>query len=230
MSTDRRTAALAGALYLVTHVTSVTAVLLYGPMIDDDAWLAGDGPGTAQLAGALLDVVLALAVVGTALLLHPLLRRPAPGGALAYVALRTLEAGVILIGACAVIALVALRAAGDADGPAGLALRGLYSATFLVGPGLVVGVHTVVLAAVLWRLRAVPRWIPALGVVGAVLVTVSNLTVLLGVQGEVTTARALAAVPIFAWELGLAVTLLARGLRLPARASGASSPREAVPA
>ncbi|WP_062287772.1 DUF4386 domain-containing protein [Demequina phytophila] len=230
MTTARRMAGAAGALYLVTHVTSVAAVMLYGGMITDDAWLTGDGSGAPQLLGALLDVVLALAVVGTALFLHPLLRRDAPVGARAYVALRGLEAGVILIGAVSVIALVALRDAGEAGGAAGIALRELYSGTFLVGAGLVVGVHTVVLATVLWRLRAVPRWIPALGIAGAILVTASNLTVMFGLQGEITTARSLAAVPIFVWEISLAITLLTRGLRLPARATAASSPREAVDA
>ncbi|WP_062299664.1 DUF4386 domain-containing protein [Demequina maris] len=230
MHTDRRLAALAGALYLVTHVTSVGAVILYGPMVTDDAWLAGTDPGTPQLVGALLDVALAVAALGTGLFLFPLLRRHARVGSLSYVTLRGLEAGVILIGATAVVALVALRDAGEAAGAAGLALRELYSGTFLVGAGLVVGVHTVVLASVLWRLRAVPRWIPAVGIAGAVLVTASNLTVMFGLQGEVTTARSVAAIPIFVWEISLAITLLARGLRLPAEAPAASSSREAVAA
>jgi len=230
MTPDRRTAALAGAFYLVTHVTSVAAVILYGGMVDDDAWLAGTGATAPQLVGALLDIVLAVAVVGTALALLPLLRSHARIGGPAYLTLRALEAAVILVGAASVVALVGLRDAGLADGAAGVALRELYSATFLVGAGLVVGVHTVVLAVVLWRLRAVPRWIPALGVVGAILVTASNLTVMVGLQGEITTARSLAAVPIFLWEISLAATLIVRGLRLPATSAAASSPRAPVAA
>ncbi|MDN4479280.1 DUF4386 domain-containing protein [Demequina sp. SYSU T00039] len=217
MSRPRRTAALAGAFYLLTHLTSVAAVILYGPMVADDAWLAGSDGGGPQLLGALLDIVLAVAVVGTALCLLPLLRAHAPLGGPAYLVLRVLEAAVIVVGAASVAALVSLRDAGLADGGAGVALRELYSATFLVGAGLVVGVHTVVLAVVLWRLRAVPRWIPVLGVVGSALVTASNLTVMFGLADEVTTARSLAAIPIFLWEISLAITLIVRGLRLPAR-------------
>ncbi|MDN4483084.1 DUF4386 domain-containing protein [Demequina lignilytica] len=216
MSLPRRTAALAGVFYLLTHVTSVAAVVLYGPVVTDDAWLAGPDGGGPQLLGALLDIVLAVAVVGTALCLLPLLRTHAPLGGPAYLVLRGLEAAVILVGAASVAALVSLRDAGLADGGAGVALRELYSATFLVGAGLVVGVHTVVLAVVLWRLRAVPRWIPVLGVVGSALVTASNLTVMFGLADEVTTARSLAAIPIFLWEISLAITLIVRGLRLPA--------------
>lgn len=221
MSRSRRQAALAGVFYLITHVTSVAAVILYGPMVTDDAWLAGSDAGAPQLLGAMLDIALAVAVVGTALCLLPLLRPHAPIGGPAYLALRGLEAAVILVGAASVVALVGLRGAVLADDAAGVALRELYSATFLVGAGLVVGVHTVVLAVVLWRLRAVPRWIPAVGVIGAVLVTASNLTVMLGGGDEVTLARSLAAVPIFVWEISLAITLIVRGLRLPAPAGAA---------
>jgi hypothetical protein len=216
----RRPATLAGVLYLVTHVTSVGAVLLYGPMLTDPAWSGAGTSARPQQLGALLDVVLALAVVGTAVVLHPLLRTVAERGATAYVALRTLEAGAIVLGASAVVALVGVRGdAGAGAAAAGDALLGLYEAAFLV-MGLVVPVHTVVLALLLRRHRLVAAWVPLVGLVGAVVVGASNVATLLGLQDQVSAAATLAALPVFAWEVALAVTLLVRGLRLPVARSG----------
>jgi hypothetical protein len=213
MTTVRQQSALVGALFLVTHVTSVGAVVLYGPMLDGGTWLTQDGEGTRQLAGALLDVILAVAVIGTGLALLPLLRDKARGSAAAYLMFRAAEAAVILAGTAAVIALVWLRSAGQAGAEAGAMLLELYRAAFLVGPGLVIGVNTVVLALALRRHRLVPGWIPVLGLIGAPLVVLSNLAVMFGVQEQVSQTAMLAAVPIFAWEISLAVYLLARGIR-----------------
>src|SRR6188474_2068080 len=102
MSTTRRQSVLVGVLFLVTHVTSVGAVILYGPMLTSGEWLSASGPGTAQLVGATLDIALALAVVGTGLAFVPLLRERAPQAGLAYAMLRATEAAVILAGAVAV--------------------------------------------------------------------------------------------------------------------------------
>lgn len=214
MATYRRPGALAGAMYLLTHVTSVGAVVLYGTMLTDEAWGEGGGSALPQQLGALLDVVLAVAIVGTAVALYPHVRRRSQTGAIAYVGLRTLEAGVAAVGAVMVMAAVQMRDVGQADVAAGLVET--YAWAFFVGPGLVVGVHTVVLAAVLRRHALVPQWITWLGLVGATLVTASNLLIFFGLQDQVSVTASLAAVPIFAWEISLALFLILKGLRLPA--------------
>lgn len=220
MRTDRNLAAVAGLLYLLTHLTSVWAVVLYGGAATATAGLPDR---THVLAGALLEVVLAAAVVGTSVALYPLVRPHGPAAAAAYVGLRTLEASVILAGVVALLPVVA--APGAVAGP-GLpdetarALLLVHDWTFVVGPGLVCPINTVVLAWVLWRRRLVARWIPLLGLVGGPLIGGVNLAVTYGL----TAAIPAAALPIFAWEVSLAVHLLVRGLRpVPARPAGLSA-------
>ena len=150
----RRTTIAAGVLYFVTHVTSVAALVLYGPVLNDADYIVGSGPDTRILVGGLLEVILACAVVGTAVALYPIVKRHSPGGALGYAALRTLEAATILAGVVTVLAVVTLRqryaGAAGTDAAAltlaGQALVAVHDWTFLIGPGLVVGVNTVVLA------------------------------------------------------------------------------------
>lgn len=214
-----RPGAVAGVFYLITHLTSVGAVALYGPLLTDDAWLASGADGSPQLVGAMLDVILAAAIIGTGVVLYPWLRRLAPAAAFGYAALRTAEAAVVLVGAAAVMAAIKLASATEGvssgDGPgATSALIELYRQAFTVGPGLIVGVHTVLLAITLRKHALVAGWIPWLGLVGAPLVTVSNLAIIFGLQDQVAPTALLAAVPVFAWEISLAIFLIARGLKV----------------
>lgn len=222
MSQSRRTAVIAGSLYLVTHVTSIAAVVLYGgSALDPNAAL---GSRTAVLSGGLLEVVLALAVVGTGVALFPLLRSFAPGLSIAYVALRTLEASVILTGVVVLLPVVARPATSGSPGLSPGVVDGLrliHDWTFLVGPGLVVPIHTVLLATLLWRHRLVPRFVPILGFVGAPIIAAMNVGVLYGafpVQPALT-------LPIWAWEVSLAIVLITRGIRPAPPADGVPLPR-----
>lgn len=215
MKSTRRAARTAGVLFVITHVTSVPAAVLYGAVLAPGGELSARGE-TAVLVAALLEVVLALGVVGTAVVLYPLVRRPHEGLALGYVALRALEAGVILVGVVAVLAVVATPGPGEVrDG-----LLAVHDATFLVGPGLVcAGGNTLVLAWLLYRSGQVPRFIPVLGLVGGPLVAAANAGELLGLHGGLAGVAGLLVVPIFAWEVCLAVHLITRGLRPAVRTS-----------
>lgn len=220
MSPSRSTAAVAGALYFVTHLTSVAAVALYGGSgFDPTAPLAGRTP---VLVGGVLEVILAAAAVGTAIALYPLIRDRSAAVAAGYLGLRTLEAGVILTGVVVLLPAVARPATQAAPGLDGDLVSGLHLIhdwTFLVGPGLIVPIHTVLLAALLWRTRLTPRFIPALGLVGGPLVGLMNLGVLFGI----TEVLPVAVVPVFAWEIALAGYLIVRGL------GESSSPRRTDP-
>jgi hypothetical protein len=177
----RKTAVVAGVLYLVTHVTSIAALALYK---SDQVRL-----------GALLEVILALAIVGTAVTLFPVVKPWGEGIALGYVGLRTLEAAVICTGIVSILA----------------AEQAMHDWTFLVGPNFVLGTNTVLLAYLMFKSRLVPRYIGVLGLIGGPLVFASAVAVLFGLYDQVSTLGALTAVPVFAWELTLAFTLIVKG-------------------
>ncbi len=168
----RRLAIAAGILYLVTHVTSIAAVALYQPLVGSTDYVTAPGSDSGVILGALLDVILALAVVGTSVALYPVVKRKAQAAALGYVGLRTLEAGLITVGVVSLLTVVTMRqiAAPGADAATllmvGEALVGMYDWAFLVGPNLVLATSTVLLAQVMFRTRLVPRWIGMLGLVG----------------------------------------------------------------
>ncbi|GAA2244138.1 DUF4386 domain-containing protein [Herbiconiux moechotypicola] len=233
-----RLARLAGVLYLLTFVTSIPALALKTPLLTDPASAAAAGP--ARWAG-LLEIVLALACVGTAVALYPLTSRVAPAAALGFVASRVLEGALVLVGVMALLALAAAAtASGAADADTGTAaaaaadplagaLVALHDQAFLLGPGLLPAVNAVLLGGVLWRGRLVPRIIPLVGLIGAPVLAASAVASLFGVLPQVSPLAGLAALPIALWELAIGLWLTFRGLRLsaasPTGTTGTSAPR-----
>ncbi len=213
----RRLATAAGVCFLVTHVASIGGLVLYGPVLHDPGYITGPGPDTRVLLGAFFEVVLALAVVGTALALFPVARRYGEGAAVGYLGLRTLEAAVIGVGIVGLLAVVTLRgqppqgAEADTLRAVGRALVAVHDRTFLLGPNFVLGANTALVAYLMYRSRLVPRPIAVLGLVGGPLIFASAAAVLFGAYAQLSVWGSLAAVPVFAWELALAVRLIAKG-------------------
>jgi hypothetical protein len=229
----RSLAIVTGVCFLVTHVTAIASPALNGLALSSTASSTGTDT-QLQLAG-LLEVILALAVVGTAVALYPVARRWNEGAALGYVGLRTLEAGVIAVGVVPLLTLVTLRqstaGAVDAGAPAvlGDTLVMFYKWTLLIGPGLICAANTVVMAYVLFSSHLVPRFIPVLGLIGGPLIIIITLIRMFGGVDQLPPWGALAVIPIFAWEVSLALWLITRGFRQPALASlTAVTPVQAV--
>jgi Domain of unknown function (DUF4386) len=215
MDSLRNTALVAGALYLITFATSIPARVLFGPVKDPNYIL---GPGVADtqvLFAGLLDVMLALACIGTAVALYPVVKRQNEGVALGFVGSRTLEAAIIVTGVIALLSVVTLRQAGaGADAlVAGQALVAVYDWAFLFGPGFMACVNALLLGSLLYRSGLVPRIIPLVGLTGAPLLFASDLAIMFGLWEQVSLPAGIATVPIALWEVSLGVYLVVKGFK-----------------
>ena len=214
MTATRRTALIAGLLYLLTFVASFAALPLLAPVLDDPLFVVTPGPTSGVLAGGLLDLVNAAACVGTAVVLYPVVRRWGPAGALGFVASRLLEAAIIAIGVISLFAVVTLRldaADPEAELVVAQALVAVRNWTFLLGPGLMPGINALLLGVLMLRSGLVPRLIPVLGLVGAPLHLASVLATVFGVNEQLSVPSAIAVAPIVLWELFLGLWLSIRG-------------------
>jgi hypothetical protein len=72
--------------------------LLYLPVVDHANYIVGAGADHSIELGALLEMILIIANVGTAVVLFPILKRQNEGLALGYVAARLVECTFIAIG------------------------------------------------------------------------------------------------------------------------------------
>ena len=218
MSPERKLAIATGVLFFITHVTSIAAIVLYQPVLNHPGYVLGNGAANSRiLLGGLLEVILAAAVVGTAVTLYPVVSRHNKALAMGYVGLRTLEAGIIVTGIASLLAVVTLQhdLAGTAANAAALttvakALVAVHNWTFILGPGLVCGLNTAVMAYALYRSKLVARFIPVLGLIGGPLVFAANVAGMFGVPRY---DLGVCVVPVFAWEVSLAIFLITKGFR-----------------
>ena len=213
MSPLRRTAILAGALYLLTFV-SIPTLALYGP-VHDSKYIVGPGPDTGVIVGAILEMIVALAGIGTAVVLFPVVKRQNEAVALGLVGSRVLEAATIFVGVACLLSVVSLRQAGA--GAAGLvtaqALVALYDRMFLVGQSVMPAVNGLLLGSLLYQSRLVPRVLPLLAFIGAGLLVASDLGVLFSFWGQRSSVAGLLALPIALWEFSLGVYLVVKGFK-----------------
>ena len=218
----RRTALVVGVLFIITYVTSIAAkFVFYAPVLDDPGFIVGGGGGdSAVLWGAVNELVLIIANIGTAVVLFPVLKRQSEALALGFVTARVMESVFIAVGILSMLTIVTLRQdyAGTADNGAlatvGDALVVLQEWTFNLGPGFVVGVgNGIILGYLMYRSRLVPRGMAWLGLVGGPLIVLSGTAVVLGVIEAGSTWHNVAVVPEFLWELSLGLYLIVKGFR-----------------
>jgi hypothetical protein len=213
MDPRRRTALVAGICYLATFV-SIPSLALYGA-VRERGYVTGPGPDTAALVAGVLEMIVALACIATAVVLYPVVKGQNQGAALGFVAVRVLEAGAILAGVVAVLSIVTLRRAGaGADAVvASQALVAQYDLFFLFGQSYLPAVNALLLGSLLYRSRLVPRILPVLGLIGAPLLVVGTTGVLFDLWDRVSAVTLLGVLPIAVWELSLGVWLVVRGFR-----------------
>ena len=220
MDSTRKTALVAGVFYLITFV-SIPTLALYGPVKNHRDWILGSGGHTALLVGGFLEVIVALAGIGTAVTLYPVVKRQNEGFALGFVTARVLEAGMIFTGVVSLLSLVTLRQ--DLGGAAGANTAALvttaashvavYNWTFLLSQSLMPAINALLLGTLMYRSRLVPRVIPVIGLIGAPLLLTADIATLFGGSVPPPSVAALAAVPVAAWELSLGIWLVVKGFR-----------------
>ena len=213
MTSLRKTALVAGVLYLLTFV-SIPTLFLYAA-VKSPNFIVGPGPDTAAIVGGILEMIVALAGIGTAVVLYPVIKRQNEGVALGFVGSRTLEAATIFAGVACLLSVVTLRQVGaGADAlVTGQALVTLYNRTFLIGQSFIPAVNALLLGSLLYQSRLVPRVLPLLGFIGAVLLVASFIAILFGLWGQMSAQAALAALPIALWEFSLGVWLVVKGFK-----------------
>jgi Domain of unknown function (DUF4386) len=218
MDKTRKTALVAGVFYLITFI-SIPTLALYGPVKNHRDWILSSGSHTGVLVGGFLEVIVALAGIGTAVTLYPVVKRQNEGAALGFVAARILEAAMIFTGVISLLSLVTLRqdlgAAAGANTAAlvtaGASHVAVYNWTFLLSQSLMPGINALLLGSLMYRSRLVPRIIPAIGLIGAPFLVCTVIATLFG--GMKLGSPELAAVPVAAWELSLGVWLVVKGFR-----------------
>jgi hypothetical protein len=217
VSVDQKRARWFGVLYLITFVTSIPALVLYEPALRHPVgFIAGSEDVNKIYLGALLELLLILANIGTAVVIVPIMRRQFEELSLGYVTARIVESTFILVGILAMLAIATLQQenAGAAEATAAYTLAAIKDWTFILGPGWMVGWgNGLILGYMMYRTELVPRKATWLGLVGGPLIFISGTIVMFGGGHPSTTLQGLATIPEAAWELFLGVYCTIWGFR-----------------
>jgi hypothetical protein len=223
VTSTRTIAFVTGVLFIITFITSIPAAFVfYPPLLDDPTYIISAGADMGVKLGALLEVILVVANVGTAVVLYPLIKRQNHIVAIGYVTARVMEGAMIAVGILSLLSVVTLRqdfagvAGADAAAlvPIGSALVAVHDWTFLLGPGFLAPLgNGILLGYLMYRSGLVPRGMAMLGLIGGPLLLVAFVGVLFGVFAQVSLPVAIATIPEFVWELSLGIYLTVKGFQ-----------------
>ena len=220
MTGDQKRARIFGALYLLTFITSIPALLLYETALRHPvAYVAGGAHNMQVTVGVLLELLLIIANIGTAVVIFPIVRRQNEELALGYVTARIVECTFILVGIIAMLGIVTLnqQVAGTAEGTVAYTFAAIKDWSFLLGPGWVVGWgNGLILGYLMYKSELVPRRMCWFGLIGGPLLIVTGTAILLGGNNPSSglhSVQGLATIPEFVWELFLGLYCTFKGFR-----------------
>jgi hypothetical protein len=219
---QRRTARIAGVFFVITFVASIPALLLCEPLLKHSNYILGSGADTRVALGALLEILLAIANIATAVVLYPIVKRQSQSISLGYVPSRTVESTVIVIGIVSVLSVVTLRkdvgGAGATHGASLVlvqrSLVAIHDWTFLLGAAFCAGFGTgLLLGYLMYKSGLVPRGMALLGLIGGPLLFASATAIMFGAYKNGSRAAFLLALPETAWEASLGIHLIVKGFK-----------------
>ena len=151
MVTLRKISLAAGILYLLTFV-SIPTLAIYGPAKSTN-YILGAGPDTPAIIGGILEIIVALAGIGTAVMLFPVLKKQNESLALGLVASRILESGTIFAGVAFLLTIVTLRQTGVGVDAlvTSHTLAVLYDRIFLLGQSFMPAICELLLGFLLYK-------------------------------------------------------------------------------
>ncbi|MHA8078768.1 DUF4386 domain-containing protein [Aquirufa antheringensis] len=211
MTTSRKTSLTAGILYLLTFI-SIPTLSLYHEIHQPNFGISS-APSTDVVLGGMLELVMALACIGTALAFYPVLKKQNEMLALGFVAARILEATLIFAGVASLLTVLNLRSLGTEAQVVSRGLVMLYDRLFLISQSFIPAVNALLLGSLLYQTRLVPRILPIIGIIGAFTLVAGDVAVLYGVYDQRAPIAGLSAVPIALWEFSLGIYLVVKGFK-----------------
>ena len=211
MTTSRKTSLTAGILYLLTFI-SIPTLSLYHEIHQPNFGISS-APSTDVVLGGMLELVMALACIGTALAFYPVLKKQNEMLALGFVAARILEAALIFAGVASLLTVLNLRSLGAEAQVVSRGLVMLYDRLFLISQSFIPAINGLLLGSLLYQTRLVPRILPIIGIIGAFTLVAGDVAVLYGVYDQRAPIAGLSAVPIALWEFSLGIYLTIKGFK-----------------
>jgi hypothetical protein len=223
METSRKFAIIVGILFIIATAATILSSVFSTPSLEaQDYLIQVSANETKMVIGQLFLLITAIAVVGIAVMMYPLLKRHHEIVAVGYLSARIVEGVLLIISVLALLTLMTLSqeyVASDATNTSnfqagGTLLRTVSDWAFSLGVGLVFSLSALILNYSLYQSKLVPRWLSAWGFIGAVLLLAGHLLEYVNVN-----PLGILDLPIALQEMVFAVWLIVRGFNSTALVS-----------
>ncbi len=229
--TTMTTARVVGVLFLVATASYIAGTQLIESVLSAPDYLAGVHADRIRVvAGALLVLVDAAAVVGIAVAMFPILKRRHESFALGYVGFRVIEAALLVVGVLGPLSLIALSQdylAAGAPAASYFVTLGAMAAKINYWAYqmamVLLGVCGLIFCYLLSQSKLVPRSLAILGLVGYPLLSMGAVLDMIGQVDTLQGTGMLLLVPGGLFELLLPLWLIAKGFD-----SSAIAPKDAI--
>ena len=226
MNSSRKTAIIVGVLFIIATAAPMVSIAFIGSIYDADYLTAISANESQVLIGVLLLLSMTAAIVSIPIMMFPLLKRHNEQLALGYVGARIFEGFFSTINIINILFLLSLSrefvtSAAPVDSyfqtSGALLLAGFDWGSILLDFPFTIG--ALVLNYVLYKSKLVPRWLSALGLVGAALWLTDAF---LRVFSLSSPSLEILALPIAAQEMILAAWFIIKGFNASAVAPESS--------
>jgi hypothetical protein len=232
MNIYKKSARMVGVFYIAATVAGILSISLTQSTLDASDYLVKVSANENQMRiGALFELIMAVAVVGIAITVYPVLRKYNGSIAIGYVCARLVEGVLFIVGTLSLLTLLTLSQefvdAGTPDASYFHTAGELLLAVRDWGGHVVLDVAVFPLGALifyglLYRTRLIPRWLSGVGVVGAILYWSASLFVLFDAIEPLSTPHILLQAPLGLQEMVFAIWLIVKGFNAPAIAAEAA--------
>jgi hypothetical protein len=227
MNVNRKTAVIVGVLFIIGTIAGVLSLVFTNPVLSAPDYLMRVHTNENQIiVGALLVLVMGLALAMVPVLMFPIFKKYNEALALGYVVFRGgLETVTYMATAICWLLLLPLSQdyvkAGGQEASSfqtfGTLLREVAHLPMTV---FVFGLGALIFYYLLYRSNLIPRWLSVWGLIAILLHLATGLLLLFGLQTESSVWNTLMNLPIFLQEMIMAVWLIAKGFYPPAVAAG----------
>jgi hypothetical protein len=221
----RKTARIVGVLFIIGTVAGILSFIGVGPQGTPDYLVNVSANGNQVITGALLVLIMGVAIAPIPVMLFPILKKYNESLALGYVVFRVLEVATYIGIVVSWLLLLTLSQeyvlAGAPDASHYQTLGTLVKAVGeWIDPILVIvfSISALILNYIFYRSKLVPRWLSGWGLFGATLHLAEGLLAVFGFP-DISVLGIPVYLPIGLQEMVYAVWLIVKGFNSPAIAS-----------
>ena len=222
MSTNKASAIIIGVLFIAATTFYMIGQFIHGPITASSDYLEHVYPDQQTvIAGVLIELIGILAIPLIAVYFYPVLRKYSQVMSLGYLVFRSLEALLLLVVSIYSLSLIHISKGflGLTGANAmsyleiGASVQAVSYWTFLLSVGIVFPLTALMLNAVLYQSRLVPRFISVWGLLAAMLLLMGTVVDVFGLLSGISRSalEVILTIPIAANEIVLALWLIIKG-------------------